>query len=227
MLKQILQLINKNTDPFALRVGDFSKAQGFWDFPPTAFLSVFITNWETSRERKNDLPPTDFAKKIITNDANEDVWKESKLFEDQNNFNNDNIVEEEFRDKIRGFSDQELINKARYYKDRIKNNLSDLEPIIDYLNKKLKELDRKERGKHLYWSTELDNLLQMSKKYRDELDESSVSKRAATNLMQDRGFFKGISKFIRSFRDIDISRDLRQLKLPTDDNYNSRKVREW
>ncbi len=47
--------------------------------------------------------------------------------------------------------------------------------------------------------------MQISKKYKDELDESSVVKRAATNLMQDRGFFKGISKFIRSFRDIDIS----------------------
>ncbi len=108
MLKQILQLFNQNSDSFALRVGDFSKAQGNWNFPPSAFLSVFITNWETSRERKNDLQLIDFAKRIITNVDNKDVWKESKLFEDQNNFNDDNIIEEEFRDKIRGFSDQEL-----------------------------------------------------------------------------------------------------------------------
>ena len=205
MLNQIAKLINRNTEPFVLRVGDFSKAQQSWDFPPPAFLNVFITNWEESRERKNDLSNIDFAKKIITNDENKNVWIDSKLFEDENNFNDDDIVEEEFRDKIRGFSDLELENKAKYYKDKIKKNLSDLEPIIEYLKKKLDELDKKERGKRLYWNTELNNLLEISKKYKNELDASSIVERSATNLMQDRGFFKGISKFIRSFRDIDIS----------------------
>jgi len=205
MLNQIVKLINRNADPFVLRVSDFSKAQKSWDFPPAAFLNVFITNWEESRSQKNDLSNINFAKKIITNDENKGVWIESKLFEDENNFKNDDIIEEEFRDKIRGFSDDEVEKKAKYYKDKIRKNLSDLKPIIEFLKKKLDELDKKERGKRLYWNAELNNLLKISQKFENELDESSVVIRAARNLKQDSGFFKNISKFIRSFSDIDIS----------------------
>lgn len=206
MLKNLISLLNKNIEPYVLRVGDRNIALEIWDYPPTPFTNSFIEKWASNRDIEKTTTNAQIAKSILEHPDNRFFWKNCKEQRVLDNLNEEELLLE-FRDRMRGFQDKHLEYEIDRYKSKIKKNIEELNPLVEAIRSLLIEArEHKNKGRALYLNRALSEFTETVENYRQELDEASLVSRAGKKLKYETGLFKGLSKIIGFFQDWDISR---------------------
>ena len=207
MIKEIVKILINQKEPYVLRIGDRRTAISIWDYPPDAFARSFIEKWASSRGIENYENTLGIVKSILKNPENSSFWERCKALRPIDNLNNDDDFLLEFRDRMRGFQDTHIIFEVAQYKGRIKQNIAEVEPIVQAIEKLLDDaLREKNRGKALCLKRALDDFTETLNNYKKGLDEASLVSRSATKLTSETGLFKGLSKIVGVFHDWDIAR---------------------
>ncbi len=213
MINYLIKLLNRTVDPFILNIGDLEIANKFWDYPPEPFVDSFLNEFIARREGLSLDNKESIIINILSHRDNQYIWDRCKETSEIDE-SDPQVLFSEFRDRMRGFKDCQLEECASDYRIKIKNYISKIEPITKKIENLLKEAKNlKNRGKVLYLSNEFDEFKKVLTKYRKQLDESSLVRRAAAKLRRETFLFKGISTIIGFFRDFDIIPPL--LKLST------------
>ncbi len=204
MLKNIIALINKQAEPYALRLGDRNIALSIWDYPPPAFAKSFIEKWASNRRIDNQGDIVKIVKSILQHTDNSFFWKNCKELRPLANLDQGELLLE-FRDRMRGFQDKHLEYEITEYKSKIEQNIAELNPIIETIQTLLNSArEQKNRGKALYLNKALVDFTETRRSYQQNLDEASLVSIAARKLTNKTGLLKGLSTVIGFFQDWDI-----------------------
>ena len=213
MLKRITAFLNKQAEPYALRLGEKNIALSIFDYPPPAFAKSFVEKWASNRNIENNEDILKIVKSILQYSDNSFFWKNCKEIRALDDLNDEDLLIE-FRDRMRGFQDKHIEHEICNYKNKIEQNIKDLSPITEAIRTLLNNAcEQKNRGKALYLNRALVDLTETINNYKQNLDEAALVIRAARKLTNETGLFKGISRITGFFQDWDIARPY--LKLST------------
>ena len=122
MLKDIISLLSKQVEPYALRIGDRNISLSIWDYPPSDFANSFIEKWVTNRNIEENGDIVQIVKSILQYPDNSLFWKNCKELRPLANLNDEELLLE-FRDRMRGFQDKHIGHEVSKYKSKIKQNI--------------------------------------------------------------------------------------------------------